>query len=211
MIAALIAIEVVGLTWLLNLTNFMDGIDGIVSIEAVTVTFACTALIVFRVGVTAPALLFALLGAIVLPFLCFNWSPAKIFMGDTGSGYLGFMIGVLALIAVARHQMFLMSPVILMGVFLSDATTTLITRMLRREQWLTPHRTHAYQILARRYGHSAGLDRRGRRSIFCGSRHWPRWRRAIRIAACFMWWRRMMPLVLASYVVRAKTRLAGIQ
>jgi len=152
-IATLIIVEIVGLTWVLNLTNFMDGIDGIVAIEIVSVTVICAALIVFRHGITIPAVLFTLFGAIVAPFLLFNWSPAKIFMGDVGSGFLGFTFGTLSLIAVARHQLLLLSPMILFGVFIVDATTTLITRMIRHELWYAPHRTHAYQILARRHGH----------------------------------------------------------
>jgi FlaA1/EpsC-like NDP-sugar epimerase/UDP-N-acetylmuramyl pentapeptide phosphotransferase/UDP-N-acetylglucosamine-1-phosphate transferase len=153
LITVLLAIEVLGLTWSLNLTNFMDGIDGIVTVEAVTVTTVCAALIWYEHGATVFALLFALLGISVAPFIFFNWAPAKIFMGDAGSGFIGFMLGVLILIAVAHHQIFLLSPMILMGVFISDATTTLVARMLRHERWSTPHRTHAYQILAQSYGH----------------------------------------------------------
>jgi FlaA1/EpsC-like NDP-sugar epimerase/UDP-N-acetylmuramyl pentapeptide phosphotransferase/UDP-N-acetylglucosamine-1-phosphate transferase len=152
-ITALMAAEILGLTWLLNLTNFMDGIDGIVSIEVISVTAICAGLIIIRHGITGPSILFALLGIIVIPFIVFNWSPAKIFMGDVGSGYLGFTVGVISLIAVARHQLFLLTPLIIFGAFISDATTTLITRMLKHEPWYEPHRTHAYQICAEHYGH----------------------------------------------------------
>jgi Fuc2NAc and GlcNAc transferase len=149
----LVCVEILGITWLLNLTNFMDGIDGIVAIEVVTVTVVCAGLIVFERGITVPAILFAMLGAIIAPFLLFNWSPAKIFMGDVGSCFIGFTLGVLALIAAAHHQLSLLSPLILLAVFISDATSTLLTRMLTGQRWYAPHRTHAFQILARRHGH----------------------------------------------------------
>jgi Fuc2NAc and GlcNAc transferase len=149
----LVSVEILGITWLLNLTNFMDGIDGIVAIEVTTVTAVCAGLIMFERGMTVPALLFAMLGVIVAPFLLFNWSPAKIFMGDVGSCFIGFTLGVLSLIAAAHHQLSLLSPLILLGVFISDATSTLITRMITGQRWYAPHCTHAFQILARRHGH----------------------------------------------------------
>jgi Fuc2NAc and GlcNAc transferase len=149
----LVSVEILGITWLLNLTNFMDGIDGIVAIEVTTVTAVCAGLIMFERGMTVPALLFAMLGVIVAPFLLFNWAPAKIFMGDVGSCFIGFTLGVLSLIAAAHHQLSLLSPLILLGVFISDATSTLITRMVTGQRWYAPHCTHAFQILARRHGH----------------------------------------------------------
>jgi Fuc2NAc and GlcNAc transferase len=149
----LVCVEIFGITWILNLTNFMDGIDGIVGIEVVTVTAACAGIIFFERGITIPALLFAMLGATVAPFLLFNWSPAKIFMGDVGSCFIGFTLGVLSLIATAHHQLSILVPLILLAVFISDATTTLITRMVTGQRWYAPHRTHAFQILASRFGH----------------------------------------------------------
>ena len=208
-IAILLVIEVLGLAWLLNLTNFMDGIDGIVAIEILSVAAACTVLIVLKSGIAAPAVLFALLGAIIVPFLLFNWSPAIMFMGDVGSGYLGFMVGVLTLVAVARHQLFLLSPVILLGVFLSDATTTLITRMLRREQWYAPHRSHAYQICARHYGH--------KRVVTCVGIINLVWLTPLAVAAqydsqhgIFYVLIALTPLAVASYLIRAEERRAEI-
>jgi Fuc2NAc and GlcNAc transferase len=151
--AVLMCMEILGITWILNLTNFMDGIDGIVGIEVVTVTAVCAGLIVAERGITVSALLFAMLGVTVAPFLFYNWSPAKVFMGDVGSCFIGFTLGVLSLIAAAHHQLSLLCPLILLGVFISDATCTLVTRMLTGQRWYAPHRTHAFQILARRYGH----------------------------------------------------------
>lgn len=198
----LLVIEVVGLTWILNLTNFMDGIDGIVAVEIASVASICAGMIAFRSGITIPAVLFVLLAVIVAPFLYVNWPPAKIFMGDVGSSYLGFMTGIVALMAVAHHQLFLLSPLILLGVFISDATTTLITRMLKQESWYAAHRTHAYQIMALRYGH-------GRVSLAVGLIN-VLWLAPLAVAAnvdpgngALYLLIALSPLVVASYVIRA--------
>lgn len=146
-------LTVCSLIWLINLTNFMDGIDGIASVEAITTAGICSILIVHRSGFNGLGILFAVLAAAVAGFLVWNWPPAKIYMGDVGSGFLGFTLGVMAYIAITRHQLSLWSPLILFGVFVVDATWTLIRRMLRGERWYAAHRTHAYQNAAVRWGH----------------------------------------------------------
>jgi len=81
-----------------------------------------------------------------------NWPPARIFMGDVGSGFLGFALGVLAVDAAAWELVPLASSAILLGVFLVDATVTLFRRWLRGERLSQAHRSHAYQHAARRFG-----------------------------------------------------------
>jgi Fuc2NAc and GlcNAc transferase len=147
------ALSVLAVVWALNLFNFMDGIDGIAASEAAFVLFGAAGLglLVARespAGV-APILL---VGAACLGFLVWNWSPAAIFMGDVGSGYLGYAIAVLAIDSSARSAVNIYAWLILGGVFLVDATLTLFRRLLRRERVYQPHRTHAYQWLARRWG-----------------------------------------------------------
>lgn len=144
---------VISLVWMINLTNFMDGIDGIAGTEAVTVSVICCLISFWRHGFDSTSLVFATLAAAVLGFLRLNWPPAKIFMGDVGSGFLGFCFGALALLAATRHRLSLWTPVILLGVFIVDATFTLLRRMVRGDQWYSPHRTHAFQHLAQRFGH----------------------------------------------------------
>jgi Fuc2NAc and GlcNAc transferase len=141
----------VALVWLLNLYNFMDGIDGIAGIEAVT---ACAGAIVIysashgTANVGHPA---ALLAASTLGFLFWNFPPAKIFMGDAGSGFLGITLGVLALDAAIRRPEWLWSWIILLGAFTVDATVTLLFRLNRGEKLYEAHRSHAYQHAAQRY------------------------------------------------------------
>lgn len=147
------ALAVLGIVWVLNLFNFMDGIDGIAASEGVFVAFgigALTWLGIHPLGVPAAGIV---LGASCLGFLVWNWPPAKVFMGDVGSGYLGYEIAVLALAAARHSPATLWVSVILGGVFLVDATLTLLRRMLRGERLYLAHRTHAYQWLARRWGH----------------------------------------------------------
>jgi Fuc2NAc and GlcNAc transferase len=138
------ALGAVGLVWLLNLYNFMDGIDAIAGAEAV-----CVALGALLLGGAATWLLLA---AAAGGFLLLNWPPARIFMGDVGSGFLGFALGVLAVDAAAWELVPLASSAILLGVFLVDATVTLVHRWLRGERLAQAHRSHAYQHAARRLG-----------------------------------------------------------
>jgi Fuc2NAc and GlcNAc transferase len=142
---------VLGLVWTLNLFNFMDGIDGIAGSEAVFVAGAAAFLTLCGGGsAEVPSVAFALGGACI-GFLLWNWPPAKIFMGDVGSGYLGYVIGVLALAAAREDPTALWVWLILGGVFFVDATVTLIRRVLRRDRVYEAHRSHAYQWLARRW------------------------------------------------------------
>jgi len=141
-------LAVLGIAWVLNLFNFMDGIDGIAASEAVFVTCVGALLSAAGGGVTDAAGVFA--GACA-GFLLWNWPPAKIFLGDVGSGYLGYVIAVLALAATRENPVALWAWLILGGVFFVDATVTLLRRLLRGERVHEAHRGHAYQWLARRW------------------------------------------------------------
>jgi len=142
---------IISLVWFVNLFNFMDGIDGIAGVEAIT-ALAGGALIMGLLGQTDWLLLFGFLAACVAGFLVWNWPPANVFMGDAGSGFLGFVLGLLAIATSVDGVLNIWSWLILFGVFVVDATTTLATRLVRRERWLEAHRSHCYQILSRRYG-----------------------------------------------------------
>lgn len=137
--------------WLLNLTNFMDGIDGIAGVEVITVTLGAMLLDVVSGGGGDNWFAPSLLAASTLGFLAWNWPPAKIFMGDAGSGFVGFLMGVFSLQAAWVAPAFLWSWLILLGVFVVDATVTLLRRALRAERFYEAHRMHAYQHAARRY------------------------------------------------------------
>jgi Fuc2NAc and GlcNAc transferase len=140
----------IGLVWLLNLYNFMDGIDGIAATEAVTA--GLSAALVYGVGAPADEswLLPFLLAMAALGFLAWNWPPAAIFMGDAGSGFLGHTVGVLAIISAWQQPELLWCWMILLSVFVVDATWTLVRRALRHEKLAEPHASHGYQHAARR-------------------------------------------------------------
>lgn len=145
------ALAVITVMWALNFFNFMDGIDGIAASEAIFVAAAGAAITCYTGGSLAAVHVSIVFAAACLGFLVWNWPPARIFMGDVGSGYLGFVLAVVA-IAVTREQ-----PtggwalLTLSGVFFIDATVTLCRRVARGEKASEAHRSHAYQRLARRW------------------------------------------------------------
>ena len=138
------------LVWSINLFNFMDGIDGIASLEAIGVSLG-GALVWWWVqpaGDWPVALLFA---ACVGGFLLWNFPPASIFMGDAGSGFLGLIVALLALWSSQGTPHLFWSWFILGGCFMVDATTTLVRRVRRGERFNVAHRSHAYQYAARQH------------------------------------------------------------
>src|SRR5450830_1174262 len=141
------------LVWMLNLYNFMDGIDGLASVEAIAVCLSAS-LIYVLMGFSSLAWAPLLLSFTVAGFLYWNFPPAKIFMGDAGSGFLGVTLGILSLQAAWASPALLWVWVILMGVFVVDATFTLVRRLVRGDKVYEAHRSHAYQYASRQYrGH----------------------------------------------------------
>ena len=140
------------LVWLLNLTNFMDGIDGIAGIEAITVSLGGALLYLVAVPGSTQWLAPLVLASATMGFLVWNWPPAKIFMGDAGSGFLGLMLATLSLQAAWVAPRLFWSWVVLLGAFVVDATVTLIRRVARGEKFYEAHRSHAYQHAAQRWG-----------------------------------------------------------
>ena len=139
------------LVWLLNLYNFMDGIDGIASVEAICVCLG--ACLIYRLAGLDTLIWGPLLLAVsVAGFLYWNFPPAKIFMGDAGSGFLGIALGGLSLQAAWVSTPMLWAWLILLGVFIVDATFTLFRRLLRGDKVYEAHRSHAYQFASRRFG-----------------------------------------------------------
>ncbi|MDT8429021.1 MAG: glycosyltransferase family 4 protein [Pseudomonadales bacterium] len=140
------------MVWATNLYNFMDGIDGLAAAQSCFLCLSAAGLI-WSGGDHKNSLAFLLLFVASMGFLVWNWSPAKIFMGDTGSGFLGFMLAAMALISIGEARMSPWSWVLLPAVFIVDATTTLLRRLFGGKIWYQAHNCHAYQHAARRYGH----------------------------------------------------------
>jgi Fuc2NAc and GlcNAc transferase len=144
-------LSVLGIVWALNLFNFMDGIDGIAASQAVFMAGAGATLAILAGFSNSTPSAALVLAAASLGFLSWNWPPARIFMGDVGSGYLGFALAVLALAAMRERAVMLPVWLILGGVFFIDATVTLLRRLAHRERVYEAHRSHAYQWQARRW------------------------------------------------------------
>ena len=148
----LVAMGVVLLwVWFINFFNFMDGIDGIASTEVVFIAVA-GALLSAVGGHTELASAWAVLAGTCLGFLIWNAPPARIFMGDVGSGFLGFVVAGLLLMSVIQGAISPWVALLLVAVFIGDATATLVHRITRGERWHEGHRQHAYQHLATRWG-----------------------------------------------------------
>lgn len=155
------AASVLGIVWLVNLYNFMDGSDGLAAVQAIGAGLIGAALALWS-GDFSNATIALLLAASSAGFLCLNWRPAKIFMGDVGAYFLG---GQFAMLAAAQfiqtsqpadtqsaagawlaHLPWLW--LILLAPFVVDATLTLLLRLARREHLASAHRSHAFQLLA---------------------------------------------------------------
>ena len=154
------------LLWIVGLTNafnFMDGIDGIAGITAVVAGFAI-ALVAATVQAPAVVAIAAAFAAAALGFLSCNWPPARIFMGDVGSAFCGFLIAVLPL-SVPEKSVHLIMPVAVVALwpFIFDTAYTIVRRLRKRENIFKAHRSHLYQRLV-----IAGWSHRGVSSLYGG-------------------------------------------
>lgn len=172
--------------WWINLFNFMDGIDGIAASQAIFMLLAGCLIRLLMTDTPAgfsgiadaiehllimqPHTVASLIiAAAAAGFLLLNWAPARIFMGDAGSLFLGYTILTIAATDIAHGLVMkaqlgaawdgpnpwlgFWSWLILGALFITDATMTLLRRLARGENVGSPHRSHAYQRLSRHYGH----------------------------------------------------------
>ena len=151
---------VITFLWVLGLTNaynFMDGLDGLAAgVAVIAAIFLCGIAITENsafVYMTSYALMASVAG-----FLVFNFPPARIFMGDVGSAFIGFTFATLAVIGAnldRGHLSFYVVPLLLFQ-FIFDTALTFALRLTRREKFYLAHRTHLYQLLNRMgYSHRA--------------------------------------------------------
>ena len=143
-------VAVVYLVWILNLYNFMDGIDGLAAVEAICVCLG-GALLYWLNGDYAVMGIPLIIAAAVAGFLWWNFPPARIFMGDAGSGFLGLVLGILSIQAASIKPQFFWCWLILLGVFIVDATTTLLRHLFHGIKLYEAHCDHAYQHAVRRF------------------------------------------------------------
>jgi Fuc2NAc and GlcNAc transferase len=141
-----IILTFLGILWMINLYNFMDGIDGLAGGEALTTGLSGGTLF-WLGGSDSSSFLPLLLAACCGGFLLLNWPPAKIFMGDIGSGFIGYCLAIIWIHGAKADPIAFWVWAVLLSVFIGDATFTLISRVIKREPWYQAHRTHAYQRL----------------------------------------------------------------
>ena len=151
----LLAMAGVAVAWCINLVNFMDGADGLVSTQALCVAMGMGLIATFGTVPNAQlAWLSAMLFACWAPLLWFNWPPARLFMGDAGAIPLGFVLALMGLMALLTDLSVGLAWLILMMPFLVDTGFTLCIRVLAGEPPHIAHRDHAYQRLIVRAGSS---------------------------------------------------------
>lgn len=143
-----VIVSVLYVVWMVNLYNFMDGMDGFAGGMAL-IGFGVIALLAADAGATVIAASSLAIAGAALGFLLFNFPPARVFMGDLGASTLGFLAAGLSLWADRESVVPLWISVLIFSPFIADATITLFRRAFNRERVWRAHRNHYYQKLVR--------------------------------------------------------------
>jgi Fuc2NAc and GlcNAc transferase len=146
-------IALIFLVWCINLYNFMDGVNGLAGVEAVSICLFMSVLTSIEHAYQWSSM-WAILACSVAGFLWWNFPKAKIFLGDVGSHFLGFMFGLLLIESAMIKPRWFWCGMILLGYFVVDATMTLLVRMWYRQPIFQAHHTHAFQIFWRTFNKS---------------------------------------------------------
>jgi len=145
---------VIGVVWMTNLFNFMDGVDGLAVVQSVVAALTLAMWFGYK-GSESLMLLNVCLAGAVIGFGFLNWSPAKIFLGDVGSLALGCYFALMAVIGCTYYGISIDAFVLLYGLFFFDASVTLLRRAITGQRWWEAHASHYYQRLHRLgYNHS---------------------------------------------------------
>ena len=143
----LTVIWIVGIT---NAINLIDGLDGLAAGVSTIALLTIAGMAVFKIGDMFVALIALVLAGSTLGFLKFNFFPAKIFMGDTGAMFLGFMIAVLSLLGFKNVTVIsLIIPVVILGVPISDTFYAIVRRVLHKKPLSAPDKSHLHHCLLR--------------------------------------------------------------
>jgi len=144
----LVLIISVGGVWIINLVNFMDGIDGLVAAQMLLFALMMGSYAWFVYDLSSFVILCLITVSAIMGFLTLNFPPAKVFMGDVGSGFLGVI--AVAFLLLAWHEEFrlFVAALILLGVLVVDSTFTLVRRLISGQNVFQAHRLHAYQKLS---------------------------------------------------------------
>jgi UDP-N-acetylmuramyl pentapeptide phosphotransferase/UDP-N-acetylglucosamine-1-phosphate transferase len=155
----------------INLYNFMDGIDGLISLQGVAVLAVWCLVSFWTGGHSLEYLVCAIAAATIFGFLLHNWRPSTVFMGDVGSTFIGYTIGCLAMVqtpGILRSDNFFVLIILMLPV-LFDATFTLLVRMIKGEKWYRPHKCHLFQrLILSGYTHAQVSSAYGAMTVFLG-------------------------------------------
>jgi len=148
---AAVLVTIVGFIWLINLYNFMDGMDGLAGMQTIIASAAFAYLFSKTDTALGASLSMICLGSIALTlgFMFWNWSPAKIFLGDVGSLPIGGFFGVLSVIAIREFDISVVTCILILFVFVFDTAYTLVARASRGEKLYQAHSSHIYQRLGK--------------------------------------------------------------
>lgn len=137
--------------WILNTFNFIDGADGLLSTNILIISIIISMLLLHQ-GQIYLSITLLILASINLAFLLFNWSPAKIFMGDSGSLFLGSLFIIFPVYTIINLMIPIWTWLILMSILYVETTVTLISRIIDKKDILKErHNYHAYQQLILKY------------------------------------------------------------
>ena len=138
----------VACVWFYNLYNFIDGIDGMASSATI---FICSVMgiILWLAQQHVLAVILGLLAVSNAGFLPFNWSPARMFMGDAGSSFISYVLSAVVVQSLWTDASLMWAWLVVCAYYICDTTLTTIVRAWKVPNWYRPHRSHAYQNLAR--------------------------------------------------------------
>lgn len=148
---ALLIAMIFFVTWMTNLYNFMDGINGLAALELISVCFGLILIYALFDTRQNSISLLMILAASTCGFLYWNFPNAKLFMGDSGSLLLGFCLGLLAIEPAKENLNLTIAWIIMLAVFIVDATYTLFYRIMSGQAFSQAHRSHTYQKCAIKY------------------------------------------------------------
>lgn len=143
-------INIIFIVGFINAFNFMDGIDGLAGVQGIVIGLSWA--VVGYLSGSQPILIMGMIFcASCLGFLVFNWEPARVFMGDTGSTYLGFVFGSLPIIFLGESSIqgpdLLLLTILFAWLFVYDTVVTRLSQIIRGRKFWLPHREHQYQRL----------------------------------------------------------------
>jgi Fuc2NAc and GlcNAc transferase len=143
------AVVILCVVWIINMYNFIDGIDGMAISGAILILSSLIFLVLISSKDVTLLVIFSILLTSSLGFLFFNWPKATLFMGDSGSIFLGYIFCALIIYSIMLNILSLVTWIVIFGYYLSDTIITLLIRLFKVKKWYGTHRSHAYQNLAR--------------------------------------------------------------